>query len=691
MPHDPASSSLLAAGIEALDSGITVFDAQLRLVAVNQRFFQLVGIPGDVAVPGTFIDALFRYNAEHGEYGAGDVEELVAQRVAIARQFVAHQFERERPDGRIIEVRGSPLPGGGFVTIYTDITVQRRREQALERLRSELEERVQERTAELARKTAQLEQVVNHIRHGITLVNGELELELCNRQFLDIMRFPADFTALKRPFADFIRYNAERGEYGPGDVEKQVSERVAQARSSQPHRFERTRPDGTTIEVIGTPTPGGGFVTTYIDVSERKRAEASLRASEQRFRDFASAATDWYFETDAQLRYTWLSEQFLAATGVDVSRVLGKTREEFAGLECMAQDTEKWAQHTAQLRAHAPYRDFTYRQPDTHGQWRDISVSAVPAFSEKGVFLGYRGVGREITAFKNAERALQASEAQLRTILEASPVGVALVSQAQRVVRVCNARMAQLMGEASAAALLNQPLHGPCEDLLGRIEQSGGLSNIELPLMDGDGRTWWALVTARPMDYRGEAAYLVWVYDVTELHTAREAMERMALHDPLTDLANRRYLQDYAQQAMDRTQRLGTRGALIYIDLDGFKSVNDHYGHQQGDELLVAIAQAMSARLRRTDFLARIGGDEFAVLVENIPSEQDPLDLAQEITVLVRQVAASRLPPGPCSVGASAGLAYFGAQTQGLDSLLSRADAAMYRAKARGRGQVCVE
>lgn len=150
MPSASAPTDLLAAGIEALDSGITVFDADLRLVAVNQRFFQLIGIPPEVARVGATIDALFRYNAEHGEYGPGDIEEQVAQRVSIARQFVAHSFERERPDGRIVEVRGSPLPaGGGFVTIYTDITVQRRREQALDKLRAELEQRVAERTAEL--------------------------------------------------------------------------------------------------------------------------------------------------------------------------------------------------------------------------------------------------------------------------------------------------------------------------------------------------------------------------------------------------------------------------------------------------------------------------------------------------------------------------------------------------------------
>ena len=691
MSSSPAPNDLLAAGIEALDSGITVFDAQLRLVAVNQRFFQLIGIPPTVARVGATIDALFRYNAEHGEYGPGDIEEQVAQRVAIARQFVAHSFERERPDGRIVEVRGSPLPeGGGFVTIYTDITVQRRREQALDKLRAELEQHVAERTAELQRKTTQLEQVIRHIRQGITLFNRDLELELCNQQFLDIMRMPAELNQPGRPFADFIRFNSERGEYGPGDVQTQVRERVKQARDFTPHHFERMRPDGTAVEVIGEPTSDGGFVTTYLDVSARKRIESELQASERRFRDFATAATDWFFETDAQLRITWLSDRLQQIVGIAPARVVGKRREEFAQAQGLDITTSHWRDHLAQCGARQPYRDFAYRARDDQGVWHDISISAVPAFDEVGQFIGYRGVGREVTALKNAERALQASEALMRAILETSPIGVALIARAPRQVRVCNSRMAELMECDSASDLLDQPLSGSCLELMQRIEQALQWDGAEMQLTRSGGSPWWALVTARALDYRDEAALLVWVYDVTELHLARESMQRMALHDPLTDLANRRYLSEYAQQALDRAQRLGTRGALIYIDLDGFKAVNDAFGHQQGDDLLVALTQAMAARLRRTDFLARIGGDEFAVLVEGIPSDQDPVDLAREISALVIEVAAAQLPAGATAVGASAGVVFFGTDPIELDVLLSRADAAMYRAKANGRGQVCI-
>lgn len=690
MPNDPAAHALLAAGIEALDSGITVFDADLKLVAANRRFSELIGIPPEVARPGTGIEALFRYNAEHGEYGAGEIDAIVAERVAIARRFEAHSFERERPDGRIIDVRGTPLPGGGFVTIYTDVTTHRRREQALEKLRAELESRVAERTAELAYKRAQLEQIVDNIRHGITQVNGKLEMELCNTQFLDIMRFPAEFARSGRPFADFIRYNAERGEYGPGDIDAIIAARVEQARHPVPHRFERTRPDGTTIEVIGNPTPDGGFVTTYIDVTERKRAEAALRESEQRFRDFASAGADWYFETDAELRYTWFSEQTEERTGVRVAGALGKRREDLTRPEFMEKDADNWRRHLADMAAHLPYRDFSYPFVDSAGRHRDVSVSGTPAFDENGKFLGYRGTGREITAYRAAERALQESEALLRTIMEASPVGVALISREHFIIRTCNGRLAE-MARRPIDEMIGQPAGEACTSILASLDIDQPIDSREIELEREDGTKWWALLTTRPLSYRGEATVLLWIYDISELHGARESVERLALHDPLTDIPNRRYLLDFGTNALARAARQGTRGALIYLDLDGFKTVNDRLGHQQGDRLLRAIAHALRTRIRRSDFVARLGGDEFAIIVEGITDDHEPLNLAHSMIAVISDAASTALPDSGFDIAASAGIAFFDGIGAGFDALLGRADAAMYRAKQAGRATVCIE
>jgi signal transduction histidine kinase len=122
-----------------------------------------------------------------------------------------------------------------------------------------------------------VQQSLDAMSQGISVakvVNGELHIVLCNEQFIKLLGFPAEFADLPRPFTDFIRYNAERGEYGPGDIDQQINERVELAKQFLPHAFQRIRPDGTVIEIVGKPLPSNdGFVTTYTDTTEREQAE----------------------------------------------------------------------------------------------------------------------------------------------------------------------------------------------------------------------------------------------------------------------------------------------------------------------------------------------------------------------------------------------------------------------------------
>ena len=140
---------LLQAGLDRLDQGLTVIDGNLRIVAWNKAFLRLLDFPEDMAFVGATFESFMRYNAERGEYGPGDVEELVAERMRLARHFTPHYTERDRPDGQILAVRGEPLPHHGFVTLYTDITASRRYELQIQQQNVELERRVAERTHEL--------------------------------------------------------------------------------------------------------------------------------------------------------------------------------------------------------------------------------------------------------------------------------------------------------------------------------------------------------------------------------------------------------------------------------------------------------------------------------------------------------------------------------------------------------------
>jgi signal transduction histidine kinase len=148
--------ALLVAGLDLIDQGITVMDGDLKLVAASRGLFKLFGFPPEMSRVGTPFADFVRYDAERGEYGEGDVAEIVTEQVRLARQFKPHGIERIRPDGTIIDIRSSPLTNGGCVTIYTDVTQQRAHERLVQERNQELDRRVRERTAEL--ETANAEQ-----------------------------------------------------------------------------------------------------------------------------------------------------------------------------------------------------------------------------------------------------------------------------------------------------------------------------------------------------------------------------------------------------------------------------------------------------------------------------------------------------------------------------------------------------
>ena len=147
--HTQYQHELLRAGLDRLDQGLTVIDGNLNIVAWNKAFLQLLDFPEEMAFVGAKFESFIRFNAERGEYGPGNADEQVAERMRLARSFTPHYTERDRPGGQILAVRGEPLPNNGFVTLYTDITASRRYQQQIQQQNAELESHVAERTTEL--------------------------------------------------------------------------------------------------------------------------------------------------------------------------------------------------------------------------------------------------------------------------------------------------------------------------------------------------------------------------------------------------------------------------------------------------------------------------------------------------------------------------------------------------------------
>lgn len=258
----------LQALLDALPQGVSVVDKDLKLILWNQRMHEILDIPQRLLYRNAAFDDMIRLNAVRGDYGPGDPEEQVQAIVARARQFLPHRFERQLPGGRTVMVEGFPFRSGGevsgFVTTYMDITEQKISEEQLTRQRDVM-------------KT-----VIDNFPGAISLCDTDLRFTTYNEQFLELLDFPQSlFTKGWVDFEDLVRFNVNRGEYGPGDPEEQVRTSIARAHNFQAHRIERARPNGRWLEIRGTPIPSGGFVTSYLDITERKLIEAELLHSKE--------------------------------------------------------------------------------------------------------------------------------------------------------------------------------------------------------------------------------------------------------------------------------------------------------------------------------------------------------------------------------------------------------------------------
>lgn len=273
---------------------------------------------------------------------------------------------------------------------------------------------LEESQAALAEKSHALQTTLEHIDQGILMVTPERSVAVSNARVTGLLGLPPELLTPGRSFADILRHQWSTEEFAqtPEDVRAFIR---AGGILDQAHVYERLRPDGSVLEVRSTPLPGGGVVRTYSDVTLRHQAEAASAASERRLRDFAEMASDWFWEQDAEYRYTWDSDSVVMRGFVDRAGNTGRMRWDIAHDDTT---TPRWQAHRADLAAHRPFRDFRYEILGTDGLVHHLSINGNPVFDERGVFAGYRGTGRDITAQVLAERDLtqakQAAEAASR-------------------------------------------------------------------------------------------------------------------------------------------------------------------------------------------------------------------------------------------------------------------------------------
>ena len=272
MKHDTRLEQV-EAGLHLLDQGITVFDSDLKLVAWNEPYLKLPELPTSHDFIGANFESFIRYNAERGEYGEGDTEELIRIRVAAAHNFQPHSFERTRPDGRILRITGEPLPHRGFITLYTDITEQRHYELLIQEQNSELEKRVAERTDALRRSEAQMRLVTDTIPALIAYFDSNQIYRYANLGYCNWFNKTTD-EVIGNSIHNIIGIRAQDS----------VKHHIARALSGEQVTYEYAMiRNGERVHARSTLVPElddaqrviGCFVLSF-DISEQKRMQAAL-------------------------------------------------------------------------------------------------------------------------------------------------------------------------------------------------------------------------------------------------------------------------------------------------------------------------------------------------------------------------------------------------------------------------------
>jgi len=415
--------------------------------------------------------------------------------------------------------------------------------------------------------------IIDNLPSGVTLMDRDLRFVAWNSEIKELLNFPDELFDPDDPphLSKVALFNAQRGEYGPGDPDEQARALVERAGKMLPHVFERTRPDGTVLEIRGRPLPNGGFVSIYTDMTERKRAEEEVR----RTASFLQAVLD-----------------------------------------------------------HLPFGMMVVDKAIRCRYWNRQSEALFdlpPGFVRQGI----------------------AMEEVLRQIARNGIYGP-----------------------------------GDVEDHVARrLKIIGGFQAHAFELTRPDGRS--LRIMGAPVMIEGEAEGLVLLQeDITEHKNYQATLERLATTDHLTGLLNRRAFLDATEREIRRAHRYGQPLALIMLDVDHFKRINDSHGHPAGDEVLRRIAATCRGMLRDGDLMGRLGGEEFAITLV-----QPPLQVASAVAERLRKAVSElgiEFGGERLAVTISLGIAEVGEGITSLDHLISRADACLYTAKREGRNRACV-
>lgn len=475
---------------------------------------------------------------------------------------------------------------------------------------------------------------------------------------------------------------------------------VLQTREAVVREVNLTDPDGRShtyhtvrypvLDEDGEVAAIGSFA---MDITERKRADA--------MRDRALADLNEAQRIAKVGSWSWDAAPDSAVWSDEMFRIYARDPEKGGASEreflnyVVPEDRRRVAEAYRRILTAGGMFELDYRIVADDGSDRILHALASADPANPGT---YRGTVQDVTAIRAAERDIRAVQERFRRAFEDAPVGMAITSASGRFLQV-NDALCRMLGytrdELLAASILE--VTAPEEiaqrnRLVDAIQRGASDSyQVDSRLLRRDGSMLWvSRYTVGLRDEQGQTEQLLsHVVDASERRRLEDELRHLADHDPLTGLLNRRGLETQLDRHIAHVRRYGDRGALLLLDLDHFKLVNDTRGHEAGDQLLVAIAAMLRNRLRASDSIARLGGDEFAILLPEADAE-----IAEQVAhEIVDEIQASPLADARSAelrVTASIGVTTFSQTASSRRAVLVDADLAMYHAKESGRNRVAV-
>jgi diguanylate cyclase (GGDEF)-like protein/PAS domain S-box-containing protein len=606
----------------------------------------------------------------------------------VSRQFADNgislfETRHRRKDGSLldVEVTGYPLEMEGRKVLYNsarDITLRKLSETELSLYRDHLEKLVEERTAELSKAAENMYLFVKHAPISIAMFD-------CAMNYL---------AASDRWLAEYGHGNSDLVGRNYYDVHPKGGEkwRVIHQRGLAGETIKNDedlwfKADGSRHwlrwAVLPWTQPGGsigGIIVSAEDITERKGADEERQTSEARFRLLASATFEGIAMTEDG-RFVDANEQLLHMLGYAREELLGRPVEALL----LPEDRDRVLHNILHRREsqieHAMVcQDGRHIQVEARGQnlermGHTIRITAL----------------RDITARKQAEELLRIAA----TAFE-SQEGM-MVTDADGIILRVNRSFTEITGYSAEEMIgckpsrLQSGRHNAAfyAEMWKNLRHQGvWQGEIWNRRKNGEIYPEWLTITAVKGE-AGEVTHFVGtLIDNTLRKAAEDEIRHLAFYDPLTSLPNRRLLQDRLRQALASSMRSGHEGALLFIDLDNFKTLNDTLGHHIGDQLLLQVAERLSGCVRESDTVARLGGDEFVVMLDNLSEHM--ADAATQAEFVGRKIISSLNQPYLLAGNQhfstpSVGAALFNKEDDSVDDLLKRADLAMYQAKAAGR------